>query len=60
MPEPTPTPDYWQPPPPPPPRGIPLPPDNKFQKPLMKAIKAHIKPNKLRIQRPKKREVKWW
>jgi len=27
------------------PRGVALPPDNKFQKPLMKAIKSHMKPH---------------
>ncbi len=42
------------------PRGIPLFPDQKSQKPFMKAIKAHLK---LKTKTPKKKikdDIKWW
>jgi len=42
-----------------PPRGIPLLNNPKDAKPLMKAIKNHLKRLPKRTK-PKRREVKWW
>ncbi len=41
------------------PRGIPLLANQKDQKPLMKAIKMHMK-HLPRRPKSKRREVKWW